>query len=956
MCLALLDFLSASSKLAVITMCFHAQAHGRGRQCALILTLFCFAASIVPLQAQQQFRAAWADIFHVGMGSTSEVNSMVSSLVAGHYNAVIVQVVGYMDQPGGIGSHGAQYKSSILPWSSRVTASFDPLAYLCTQAHANGIEVHAWIGGSGGAMYRVSTAWPPVGNATLSAHPEWMMVPQANSEGGSVVAINGNYMLDMGGTDAQEYIVSIVRELVTNYPIDGINWDDEHDGTVYALGMAFPSTSTSTYTNSGLARYRRNTGFMGTPSATDSAYNDYRRRFKNELVARCQAEIQSIKGNPRQPLRHTSAVMAYGNPPSTCTFTTADAYTYYSDWATMLQNGWLDAAIPMAYKTVTNASVAPQLTNWCNRTFSCWRYSRHIYMGLGAYLNTRAGTVGQLQYAFYGQAGGTGLNGGVTYSYGVPYAPGYDSGDWWSYAAANIFTNVVSTPTMPWRVAATATNGLMWGRVQDYITGAYVDDATVTVTGGPTVKTDGNGYYVATLISATTNGTVHSTRASKTGMISQTNANATVLAGDVVRYDFMLNLSAPSINGQPQSLTVNQGSNATFTVTASGSAPLGYQWRFNSTNLTGATASSYTRNNAQPADAGPYSVVVSNAGASLTSSVATLTVNVPPGISSQPQNQTAIVGSNANFSVTATGTAPLSYQWLFNGSSISSATASNYTRTSAQTNDAGGYSVLVTNVAGAITSSVATLTVNVLPAISGQPQSQTVNVGSNATFTVLASGTLPLSYQWLFNGSIIPGATDSGYTRLNAQTNNAGGYSVLVTNVAGSATSDVAILTVTNPVPPPNITQQPASRAAVPGGSAQFDVSATGMNLAYQWQFNQSNISGATATSLINSNVSSADFGDYQAIVSNDGGSVTSSIAQLTLAVNPTLTASVSNSGDVNLTFNTETGPIYTVEYKGTLDDLSWIELCATNGTGAPQTVTDATATNAARIYRLHLR
>src|SRR5215471_4524862 len=103
-----------------------------------LLSVILLAA--VPRLSAQQFRAAWADIFHVGMGSTTEVNNMVNSLVAGHYNAVVVQVVGYMDQPGGSGSHGAQYKSSILPWSTRVTVSFDPLAYLCTQAHANGIE------------------------------------------------------------------------------------------------------------------------------------------------------------------------------------------------------------------------------------------------------------------------------------------------------------------------------------------------------------------------------------------------------------------------------------------------------------------------------------------------------------------------------------------------------------------------------------------------------------------------------------------------------------------------------------------------------------------------------------------------------------------------------------------------------------------------------------------------
>src|SRR5207249_7422659 len=96
---------------------------------------------------------------------------------------------------------------------------------------------------------------------------------------------------------------------------------------------------------------------------------------------------------------------------------------------------------------------------------------------------------------------------------------------------------------------------------------------------------------------------------------------------------------APAITLQPQSLIVTQGVNATFSVTATGSAPLGYQWRFNGTNLAGATASNYARNSAQAADAGNYSVVVSNAAGSLTSSNAALTVLVPPTITSQPQSQ-----------------------------------------------------------------------------------------------------------------------------------------------------------------------------------------------------------------------------------------------------------------------------------------------------------------------------
>src|SRR5258706_15472633 len=151
---------------------------------------FLFLSLATPLHAQQ-FRAAWADVFHNGLTSQADVDTMVNSLVAGRYNAVVVQVLGYMDNAVG-GSHGPHWKSSIVPWSSRVTASFDPLSYLCTKAHASGIEVHAWLGGSGGAMYRVSTLWPPAGNSTLTAHPEWMMVPQVNSEGKAVVAFNGN--------------------------------------------------------------------------------------------------------------------------------------------------------------------------------------------------------------------------------------------------------------------------------------------------------------------------------------------------------------------------------------------------------------------------------------------------------------------------------------------------------------------------------------------------------------------------------------------------------------------------------------------------------------------------------------------------------------------------------------------------------------------------------------------
>jgi endonuclease/exonuclease/phosphatase family metal-dependent hydrolase len=252
----------------------------------------------------------------------------------------------------------------------------------------------------------------------------------------------------------------------------------------------------------------------------------------------------------------------------------------------------------------------------------------------------------------------------------------------------------------------------------------------------------------------------------------------------------------PSIVTQPQSQKQEPGNSATFTVIASGAPTLTYQWRFNGGAVNGATDSGYIRLNVQPPDAGSYSVVITNSFGSITSSVATLQVGTAPAITAQPQSLSVTNGATAAFSVTATGTLPLAYQWRFNSADISGATDSTYSRTNAQITDAGSYSVLVTNIAGSVTSVTATLTVNEPPSINSQPQSQTNFVGQNATFTVAATGAAPLSYQWRFNGADLGAATGTSYTRSNAQLTDAGSYSVVVTNDFGTRTSSTAVLTV----------------------------------------------------------------------------------------------------------------------------------------------------------------
>lgn len=179
-------------------------------------------------------------------------------------------------------------------------------------------------------------------------------------------------------------------------------------------------------------------------------------------------------------------------------------------------------------------------------------------------------------------------------------------------------------------------------------------------------------------------------------------------------------------------------------------------------------------------------------------------------------------------------------------------------------------------------------TTYVPPSITAQPQSLTVNSGNNPQFSVTATSAFPLSYQWRKDGGNISGATQSVLSLNDVGANDQGSYDVIVTNQYGATTSDVATLTVNLVTGLPIINPQPVSQTNSLGSTVTFFISASGSPpLSYQWQLNGSDISGATNTSLVIPNISSANVGSYLVLVTDADGTTNSDTAYLALLTIP---------------------------------------------------------------------
>jgi len=431
---------------------------------------------------------------------------------------------------------------------------------------------------------------------------------------------------------------------------------------------------------------------------------------------------------------------------------------------------------------------------------------------------------------------------------------------------------------------------------QNVCTGSNVTFVIATSGGNPPLSYQWqfNGMDISNATNTSLSLTGVTTNNSGNYFVVVTNSGGSVTSSVAV----LTVLFPPLITLQPVNQIVFSGSEATFNMAAGGSYPEFYQWEFNGTNILRATNFIYSIPSAGTNISGIYSVLVTNAVGSAMSS------NVALSVVLSPASRTNYAGSTATFSAPTFSPESLNFQWqqngtnLVNGNNISGATNSVLTIANVQDVDAGVYRTIVSDAFTNLTTSNAVLTVNDLPFIATQPQSQTVLAGNTVIFSSTAYGASPLVLQWYFNGAPvglpIGGTNFTTYTLSNVSSNQTGNYTVQAVNGYGSVMSSNATLTV---IYPPVITAQPVDRTNAANSTVTFSVTVSSLSAVnYQWKQNDTNLvnggkfSGVTNNSLTITGVSSNEAAIYSVTVTNVAGNVTSSNATLTVIYPPIIT------------------------------------------------------------------
>lgn len=381
------------------------------------LNIFLFAAAVLlsgltPTSGQtssSQFRAYWVDAFGPGLYTEAEIEELVAEAKAANLNAVVAQ----------IGRRGDCFCNlALMPRTETNIAAypFDPLQTLIEKAHAEGLEVHAWI--SATAVW--SSPAPPkdrmhvfnVHGPSKNDDENWLTVRYDG-----VARAGPTYYLDPGHPNAADYIVRMYASVVANYDVDGIHLDHIRYPD-FNLGESVPSWG---YNPVALGRFRAATGRYDRPAPSDPQWTQWRREQVTSIVRRIYLEIYRLKPQ----VRISAATVTYGEAPQRLGgWVWIRPYLeVLQDWRGWMEEGILDLNIPMNYKREHQMAEPDDQ----RRAFEEWaefikdhQYARHAAIGTGLYLNLLQDNIAQIDKALAPSVAGNFGRGWVGFSYRQP--------------------------------------------------------------------------------------------------------------------------------------------------------------------------------------------------------------------------------------------------------------------------------------------------------------------------------------------------------------------------------------------------------------------------------------------------------------------------------------------------------------------------------------------------------
>lgn len=359
-----------------------------------------------PAAADQpaRWRAVWVDGFNPGIKTPEQTAKLIAELKSIGGNAVIVQVRKRGD---------ALFRRSIEPFAEDPTIpeGFDPLGHLIRAAHAEGIQVHAWV--------NVSTIWPGRGEPPKSAdhvfnrhgptatgRADWLSRDDAGAR-----RFESGHFVDPGHPDSAEHFVAVVRGLVREYAVDGVHFDyvrySETEGSLeqgYGAG----------YNPTNVERFNRVHGRTGQPDRGDPAWQQWRRDQVTHLVRR--ARVALLEDKPGVML--SAALIPWGGGPAdeAAWYRTAPHNRVFQDWHRWRTEGLLDFIVPMNYDREANPAHKQYFDQWI-RFEKRHRERALSVVGVGAYMNTPADTAAQVRRALAADGAIPGADGVCLYNY-----------------------------------------------------------------------------------------------------------------------------------------------------------------------------------------------------------------------------------------------------------------------------------------------------------------------------------------------------------------------------------------------------------------------------------------------------------------------------------------------------------------------------------------------------------